>query len=199
MNRSTTPCQHVCLVLAIYLFSSLPQLANASSGDPLAASLATEFVQSRAQISIFRHDDQIDVDCQNRRFVRSQIVNQPRVVDQSVNERKWLERWVLNRCGQEISYDVYFTVVGEGGAFFSFREADPNRAIYARTLRLHQPLMKGGDVRALQVALLSEGFKVATDGVFGPNTREAVIAYQKKNGLTADGIAGPATSARLGL
>ena len=56
-----------------------------------------------------------------------------------------------------------------------------------------------GDVRALQVALLGEGLEVATDGVFGPNTRNALMAYQKKSGLTADGIAGPATSASLGL
>ena len=54
-------------------------------------------------------------------------------------------------------------------------------------------------MRALQVALLSEGIEVATDGVFGPNTQKVLIAYQKKSGLTADGIAGPATSASLGL
>jgi peptidoglycan hydrolase-like protein with peptidoglycan-binding domain len=35
--------------------------------------------------------------------------------------------------------------------------------------------------------------------IFGRNTRDVVIAYQKKHGLTADGIAGPATSAKLSL
>jgi peptidoglycan hydrolase-like protein with peptidoglycan-binding domain len=59
--------------------------------------------------------------------------------------------------------------------------------------------MKGKDVRALQVALLDKGITVSTDGVFGPKTREAVIAYQKKSGLDADGVAGPATAESLGL
>lgn len=199
MKRSPVHHQIAAFLLGFCLVTSLPQLASALSSDPLAASLATDLIQSRAQISIFRHDDQMDVGCQDRRFVSSNVVNRPRVVNQALNERKWMERWSLNRCGQEISYDVYFTVVGEGGAFFSFREADSNHSFYARTLRLHQPRMEGGDVRALQVALLSEGFKVGTDGVFGPNTRKALIAYQKKKGLTADGIAGPTTSARLGL
>ncbi len=199
MKGSTFGHQCVCLLLGICLVWSLPQIVSASSNDPLAASLASDLVQSRAQISIFRHDDGMDVGCQNRRFVSSKVVNRPRVVSQALNERKWLERWSLNRCGQEISYDVYFTVVGEGGAYFSFREVDSNHSFYARTIRLHKPRMEGSDVRALQVALISEGFEVATDGVFGPNTRNALMAYQKKNSLTADGIAGPATSARLGL
>jgi peptidoglycan hydrolase-like protein with peptidoglycan-binding domain len=199
MKGSTVRHQYACLLLGFCLVSSLPQSASASNNGPLAASLASDLVQSRAQISIFRHDDQMDVGCQSRRFVSSKIVNRPRVVNQALNERKWLERWSLDRCGQEISYDVYFTVVGEGGAYYSFREASPNHSFYARTLRLHQPRMEGGDVRALQVALLGEGLEVATDGVFGPNTRNALMAYQKKSGLTADGIAGPATSASLGL
>ena len=46
----------------------------------------------------------------------------PRVVDETLNERKWIERWVLNRCGAHVTYDVYFTEVGDGGAIFTFRE-----------------------------------------------------------------------------
>ena len=34
---------------------------------------------------------------------------------------------------------------------------------------------------------------VSIDGKFGNNTKKAVIAYQKKNGLTPDGCVGPAT------
>ena len=201
---SCVPRHCIRLALGACLASLLPHATGAATGDPLAASLATDLVQSRAQISIFKHDDQMDLSCQERRFVDSEVRTRPRVVNKTLNERKWVERWSLERCGQRISYDVYFTLVGDGGAFYSFREAAPGQTTYARapkmrTLKLHQPLMKGRDVQELQVALLEEGFDVATDGVFGPNTRDAVIAYQKKHGLTADGIAGPATSRKLGL
>lgn len=192
------------LALGACLLSLLPHAAGAATNQPLAASLATDLVQSRAQISIFKHDDRIDLTCQERSFVASRVLTHPRVVNKAMNERKWVERWSLVRCGQRINYDVYFTSVGQGGAFYSFREAAPGQTSYAsatetRTLKLHKPLMKGPDVQELQVALLEEGFDVSTDGIFGPNTRDAVIAYQKKQGLTADGIAGPATSKKLGL
>jgi hypothetical protein len=36
-------------------------------------------------------------------------------------------------------------------------------------------------------------------GTFGPKTEEALKTWQKANGLTADGIAGPATLAKLGI
>ena len=35
------------------------------------------------------------------------------------------------------------------------------------------------------------------DGIFGAGTEEAVKAWQKKNGLTADGVVGPATRAKM--
>lgn len=37
------------------------------------------------------------------------------------------------------------------------------------------------------------------DGIFGPQTQKAVMYFQRKNGLTQDGIIGPATAAKMGL
>jgi peptidoglycan hydrolase-like protein with peptidoglycan-binding domain len=48
--------------------------------------------------------------------------------------------------------------------------------------------------RAVQQAL-----GVAVDGVYGPQTRAAVIRFQRANGLLPDGIAGPQTLAALGV
>ena len=53
---------------------------------------------------------------------------------------------------------------------------------------------QGEKVWKLQERLQALGYyKDAVDGQFGPGTREAVIAFQKKNGLDADGLAGEET------
>lgn len=56
----------------------------------------------------------------------------------------------------------------------------------------------GTRVRILQQALKDLGFNVSkVDGVFGQSTHEAVIAFQKAVGLTADGKAGKNTLTKL--
>lgn len=55
----------------------------------------------------------------------------------------------------------------------------------------------GQAVRELQKALNREGYSLAVDGGFGEKTRAALLDYQKKKGLTADGVAGEATWSRL--
>ncbi|MCS0493800.1 peptidoglycan-binding protein [Ancylobacter sp. MQZ15Z-1] len=49
------------------------------------------------------------------------------------------------------------------------------------------------------VKILQEKLGVPADGRFGPQTEEALKAYQKEHGLGTDGIAGPDTFASLGL
>lgn len=59
---------------------------------------------------------------------------------------------------------------------------------------------KGGEVREVQRRLKMWGYyKGSVDGVFGAGTRAAVIAFQKKNGLPADGVVGKATYKALGM
>jgi peptidoglycan L-alanyl-D-glutamate endopeptidase CwlK len=58
----------------------------------------------------------------------------------------------------------------------------------------------GRAVKALQAALLERGFNPGrVDGEFGGGTQAAVLAFQRSEGLLADGIAGPRTQAALGL
>jgi len=59
---------------------------------------------------------------------------------------------------------------------------------------------KGNEVKEVQRRLKLWGYyKGSVDGVFGAGTRSAVIAFQKKNGLTADGVVGKATYKALGM
>ena len=55
----------------------------------------------------------------------------------------------------------------------------------------------GAEVFAIQYLLRYYGQNIDADGIFGPSTRTAVIAYQTANGLTADGTVGPNTWSKL--
>lgn len=59
---------------------------------------------------------------------------------------------------------------------------------------------RGEEVRKIQTKLKNWGYyKGQVDGIFGSQTLEAVKWFQRKNGLTVDGIVGPATLAALGI
>ena len=59
---------------------------------------------------------------------------------------------------------------------------------------------KGGEVKEVQRRLKQWGYySGSVDGIYGKQTVEAVKRFQKKNGLTPDGIAGKATYAALGM
>jgi peptidoglycan hydrolase-like protein with peptidoglycan-binding domain len=98
----------------------------------------------------------------------------------------------------ELPFNVRGNVIDE-----SVLSGDPVRASASvaeeRLLRLRTPFMQGSDVRELQEALVSKGFGLDVDGVFGPGTKAAVVAFQTAEGLTPDGIVGPASRSRLGI
>ena len=56
---------------------------------------------------------------------------------------------------------------------------------------------RGFDVTELQNELIQAGFKVSADGDFGEHTQEAVVAFQRREGLPADGVVGGKTWAML--
>jgi len=66
-----------------------------------------------------------------------------------------------------------------------------------------EPVLSQGDrgpaVRAVQEALNGHGAGLVVDGVFGPATQAAVMAFQAGRGLGVDGIVGPRTRTALGL
>jgi len=69
-----------------------------------------------------------------------------------------------------------------------------------RKLSLMQRGDKGFEVENLQQALIREGYTIdAVDGVYDAGLEKVVRAYQADQGLSVDGVAGPATLAKLGL
>lgn len=59
---------------------------------------------------------------------------------------------------------------------------------------------RGSEVRNIQQRLKDWGYyKGSVDGIYGTATRAAVIAFQKKHGITADGICGKKTLELIGL
>lgn len=59
---------------------------------------------------------------------------------------------------------------------------------------------RGQEVRNIQTRLKSWDYYTGwIDGIYGAYTQQAVIKFQKKHGLTPDGVAGPATLAKIGL
>lgn len=59
---------------------------------------------------------------------------------------------------------------------------------------------RGSQVSLVQQKLKQYGYyDGAVDGVFGKETYNAVVWFQKKNGLKADGAVGPSTAVALGI
>ena len=55
-------------------------------------------------------------------------------------------------------------------------------------------------VKTVQTKLKNWGYySGSVDGIYGAKTKSAIKSFQKKNGLTVDGIVGPKTAAALGI
>ena len=59
---------------------------------------------------------------------------------------------------------------------------------------------RGQLVRDVQQALKNKGYYTGNvDGIYGTGTYNAIVSFQRDNGLTTDGIAGEATLSALGI
>ncbi len=73
-------------------------------------------------------------------------------------------------------------------------------ALTARAATVLEVGSSGAAVTKVQQKLIQWGYLSGTaDGKYGEKTRAAVMAFQRKNGLTADGRVGPATAKAMGV
>lgn len=97
---------------------------------------------------------------------------------------------------------VALATVATVGAIFNTGhtgEKDFASAPFVQTAVLKQGA-SGGEVKEVQRRLKQWGYyNGAVDGIYGKATVEAVKKFQRKNGLTADGIAGRSTFEALGM
>ena len=90
--------------------------------------------------------------------------------------------------------------IGVGASFTRTENGDQAQVEAVLSVATLRQGSKGDEVKEVQRRLKKWGYyNGSVDGVFGAGTRAAVIAFQKKNGLTADGIAGQATLAAMGI
>ena len=197
---------------------SLAALAAAAGAAPDAAaqvrgrffdqSLASQVVQQMAQRRIFEADDREDATCNDKELLQATVVMQP-VSGRSgaVETRTWQEDWLLRRCANTYAYRVFYSEVGKGGITVSVaaHEALRNPAVTTvaaadpEVLSLQRPPIRGPEVTAVQRALIKAGHQMKADGVFGAGTERAVMAFQRSNGLPANGTVDRKTREALGL
>lgn len=93
---------------------------------------------------------------------------------------------------------------GTFAAFFTVKTVSHDEAVPSIESVLEAAVLKQGDrgedVKEVQRKLKQWGYYSGSiDGIYGSGTKEAVMYFQRKNGLTADGICGNATYAALGI
>lgn len=114
----------------------------------------------------------------------------------SIKKRVWLG---LGACAISLSMAILGGVSIRENTSVRAETESAGETVVLETAVLRQGA-KGSEVKEVQRRLKSWGYyKGAVDGVFGAGTKSAVIAFQKKNGLTADGVVGKATYKALGM
>lgn len=123
------------------------------------------------------------------------------IVDNSKLEdaAKYAEKIGFGGVGLDNKYQMFLHLdTRKNKSFFKYKSSGKTYSV-----KSFYPVLKkgskGNDVKFLQEKLAKAGFKgvnsteIVVDGIFGANTEYALKAFQKKNGLSVDGIAGSKT------
>ncbi|HEX6291313.1 MAG TPA: N-acetylmuramoyl-L-alanine amidase [Herpetosiphonaceae bacterium] len=109
-------------------------------------------------------------------------------------ERVKTVQYLLREHGQSLTVDGIFGSGTERAVkkFQSSKGLTADGIVGAQTWEVLVIVTKQGDsgdaVRAVQSQLVSKGYSLVIDGIFGPATDSAVRSFQTSRGLTVDGI-----------
>lgn len=119
-------------------------------------------------------------------MTKEQILNtiEPATETLIVGVNSWGNSWGANGL-------LYFgqDYVNRVGQIITTVDMETHKYVFTKLLKLGST---GFDVKQLQGKL-----GITADGIFGNNTKNAVIAFQQKHGLSPDGIVGNNTNAVL--
>lgn len=96
------------------------------------------------------------------------------------------------------NFDGVQRPAGQANELLALQQTIGNRAtVQLLAAQGPEPMLHYGSqspaVKILQHYLVEAGADIAVDGIFGPITRQAVLAFQGSAGLAVDGIVGPQT------
>ena len=91
------------------------------------------------------------------------------------------------------------TTAGAFAAAPATHPTNTNTAKSQASLPSTEHHMSARRIEEIQAALQSKGEHVKTDGIWGPNTTQAMKDFQKKSGLSQTGRYDQATAAKLNI
>jgi hypothetical protein len=103
-------------------------------------------------------------------------------------------RWTLRRRGVAACVAAVMALGGGAAAAGNGGTSTTSNDSASASSATLKPGMQGANVKRLQRKL-----RVQVSGYYGPLTKKAVKRFQKHAGLTPDGVACPATLAKLGV
>ena len=127
--------------------------------------------------------------------IRKKKVKNEKVSNRKMNNKERNRRGnTVNFQGVKISFiSIFFILMLSTVIFIYFTNNSEVEALSKYGSR-------GDEVKQIQTKLKRWGYYNGNvDGIFGSQTLEAVKYFQRKNGLTVDGIAGPATLRAMGI
>lgn len=140
-----------------------------------------------------------------RYLARNDLNNYPTLRNGATGNFAYLLQYILNQNGYNIAVDGIFgaNTLRAVTEFQTVNGLSADGVVGSETWRTlltlpPRPTVRQGSrnvyVRYLQQKLTSKLYPLGNiDGIFGNATREAVVAFQRENGLDADGIVGPLT------
>ena len=207
-------------VISAYQYAGVPVRTNGASytGDMYFAFLRSGFrdVTNEVNLSTGAGLEKGDVLLNKAKHAELYIGN-GKVVKASINEHGTVTG---GQSGDQTGREIYI------GSYYNFpwdcvlryegsgndEEPDKKPTVNPATLKCYVklPMLQRGDggkdsplrgyVKSLQQLLIAKGYDCGPDGAdgdFGPATEAAVLAFQRRNGLEADGIVGNATWQKL--